>query len=112
MADGASRIFNVVKNTADSDNSVSRLVTLTVKTQSPLTFTLDDKIILTSEFTQLDSLIDTSKLTVGKKVSAISLNNEQIYYVFASDEVRKDLTASLISRIETLEGKVSALENQ
>lgn len=126
MANGASRIFNIVKNTSNMNNQSSKLVTLEVKTLNPLSFILDNRIILTSEFIQLDNNIDISKLRVGIKLSAISLNEEQLYYVQANDSVKKDNTDALLElinslqteinslkqRVTTLENKVNNLENQ
>ena len=56
MANGASRIFKVMQNSGT--DTVSELVHLKVKTINPLTFTLDDRVILTEDFVELNSNIN------------------------------------------------------
>ena len=82
MASNVGRILNVMKTTAkDVSESSGELVTLIVKSLSPLEFMLGDKLIITEDFYYLDRNFTTINLQVGDKLKAIALNNNQIYYV-------------------------------
>ena len=80
MANGASRIFNVIRETADVDNS-SQLVSLKVKTLNPISFALGDKLIITEEFIKFKNNDIIQSLNIGDDVDALVLNNNQLYYI-------------------------------
>lgn len=79
MINGASRILNIMKSVPKNTVSVKTFVT--VHSVSPLTFKLDDKLILTSEFYVLSDDIIKSRLAVGQKLLAFSFNDAQCYFI-------------------------------
>lgn len=83
MSKGVSKIFDVMKNTAEKEasNSEAQLVSISVKTTSPLVFNLDDRTTITQEFYTLDKALDETSLQVGDVLNAIVLNKGQMYYI-------------------------------
>lgn len=79
MADASTRIINIMKRT--NIDTKSNLVSLTVKSVNPLQMTMGDKIVLTSEFIVFDSYILTDRISIGDKFKAISLEDNQKYYI-------------------------------
>lgn len=82
MANGASRLFNIMKMTGEATNiSPSQIITLTVKSTSPIVFQRDDRLEIPIDFCTFtdDSVINS--LNVGDKVKAIVLNDGQSYYI-------------------------------
>ncbi len=79
MGSGASRILNLMKTSPK--NTISSKTYLTVHSLNPLTFKLDDKLILTSEFYVLSDDIIISRLAVGQKLLAFSFNDNQCYFI-------------------------------
>ena len=79
MADATNRLLNLIKKT--NIDTKSNLVSLTVKSVNPLQMTMGDRLVLTKEFIVFDSYIITSRISVGDKFKAISLNDDQKYYI-------------------------------
>lgn len=79
MGSGASRILSLMKTSPK--NTISSKTYLTVHSLNPLTFKLDDKLILTSEFYVLSDDIIVSRLQVGQKLLAFSFNDGQCYFI-------------------------------
>ena len=106
MANGASKIFKIMQNAGT--NTVSKLVSLTVKTLSPLTFTLDDKITLNENFYILSDSIDTSRLSIGDTLLATTFNDNQKYYIQQAVNSQKQLKSQVIDNLTS----TSITENQ
>ena len=64
MGNGASRILNIMKNSGKNTISVKSFVTVT--SLEPLTFKLEDKLTLTSEFYVLSDDIIKERLVIGQ----------------------------------------------
>lgn len=79
MGSGASRILSLMKTSPK--NTISSKTYLTVHSLNPLTFKLDDKLILPSEFYVLSDDIIVSRLQVGQKLLAFSFNDGQCYFI-------------------------------
>lgn len=92
MGNGASRIFNIMKKSNET-SSASQLVTLKVKTVNPLTFELDDRVILTADFYIISDKIDKSKLRVGDAVLATTFNNGQVYFIQQAANTNTSITS-------------------
>lgn len=114
MADGASRLFNVMRlanGTPSNDFAI-----LTVTRLSPLTLSDGDRLSLTSEFLLFSNEIDTSKLSIGDKFSASIVNGGQIYQIDKVMSSRYELKRyvntenALEERIRALESRMSAIE--
>ena len=131
MANGASRIFKIMKNTANAFNIPTEYIVLAVKTLNPLTFILDDRVIITPEFYQLDKNFNKGALSIGSKVNSIVLNDNQTYYILGNVNYQpqisninndigninsnigdiNELIVSLQNEIEDLKRRVKALED-
>jgi hypothetical protein len=98
MANGAGRIFQVMKATG-SQEAESQFVSLKVRTLDPLTFMLGDKLIITPEFCVADINFDPSILQVEDTVNAIVLNQNQLYYLLCNVNL-KDKLAELENRLD------------
>lgn len=86
MANGANRLFNVIKNTSESTNvKPSELVSLTVKSLNPIVFNKDDKLDVPEEFCVFNNNIDKSKFQIGDTVSAFVFNEGQLYFIQQTD---------------------------
>ena len=82
MANGASRLFNIIKNTSESTNlNPSQVVSLTVKSTSPIIFKKDDKLDITEEFCIFDRTFNKSTMQIGDIVIAFVFNDGQIYFI-------------------------------
>lgn len=82
MGSGANRILKVMQKSGK--NTISSAVFLTVNSLNPLTFKLDDKLILTSQFYILSDDIILERLKVGQKLVAFSFNDGQCYFIHQS----------------------------
>ena len=82
MGNGASRILNIMKNSGKNTISVKSFVTVT--SLEPLTFKLEDKLTLTSEFYVLSDDIIKERLVIGQKFLAFSFNDGQCYFIHQS----------------------------
>lgn len=82
MGNGASRILNVMKHSGK--NTISNRAFVIINSLSPLTFKLDDKLILTSQFYVLSDDIIVERLQVGQKLLAFSFNDGQCYFIHQS----------------------------
>lgn len=82
MGSGANRILNVMKHSGK--NTISQRAFVVVTTLNPLTFKLDDKLILTSQFYVLSDDIIEERLKVGQKLLAFSFNDGQCYFIHQS----------------------------
>lgn len=100
MADASTRIINIMKRT--NVDTKSNLVSLTVKSKDPLQLSMGDKLILSEEFVMFDSYIDKSKIEIGDKFKAISLNDDQVYYIVDIISSTNELD-KYIQRIERIE---------
>lgn len=101
MADGASRLFNVIKSSSNNKEG-SQFVNLSIRTLNPLTFTLDDRVVITSDFYVLDKNFSKSNAEVGQVVNAIVLNDNQVYYVLSN--------VNYEARIKIIEDKLQEIE--
>ena len=79
MANGASKIFNIMQKT--NVNTISEYIALRVSSINPLTLTDDDKLIITDQFCQFNTEIDKSKISVGDIFNAVTLNDNQVYLI-------------------------------
>lgn len=102
MADAANKFLNIMKQT--NKDTISSLVSLTVKSKNPLQLSMGDRIILTEDFVVFDSYIDKSKIEVGDKFKAVSLNDDQIYFIIDIISSDKELD-KYIQRIKALEDR-------
>lgn len=97
MANGASRIFGVIKSTSDKETN-SQFVNLKVKELNPLTFMLGDKLLITADFCVADINFDASILQVDDIVNAIVLNDNQLYYLLCNVDLKSKI-AELENRL-------------
>lgn len=82
MANGASRIFNIIHNTSESTNpNTSKIISMTVKSTQPLVFQRDDKLEITKEFYILNQTLDNYSWQVGDIVIAFVFSNGQQYFI-------------------------------
>ena len=79
MGTGANRILKVMQNSGK--NTISSKVFLTVNSLTPLTFKLDDRLVITKEFYILSDDIILSRLTLGVKLLAFTFNDGQCYFI-------------------------------
>lgn len=82
MGTGAHRILNVMKHSGK--NTISHRAFVIVTSLDPLTFRLDDKLVLTSNFYVLSDDIIKERLQVGQKLLAFSFNDGQCYFIHQS----------------------------
>ena len=82
MGSGANRILNIMKYSGK--NTISHRAFVTVNSLNPLTFKLDDKLILTTQFYILSDDILLERLKVGQKLVAFSFNDGQCYFIHQS----------------------------
>ena len=123
MANPANRLFSIMQKSGT--NTISELIGLTVTEINPLQLSNGDKIILTEEFITFPSYIDKTKIVVGDKFSATSLNDNQLYYIndiISStnelniykeeiSELEEEINA-LKSRMDTAEGNITSLDER
>lgn len=82
MANGANRLFRIMKKISKNMNpSSSKIVSLTVKTTSPLIFQRDDRLEIPEDFCTFNNLIQKNELRKGDVVTALVLNNGQSYFI-------------------------------
>lgn len=82
MANGASRLFEVMKNTGESTNNTpSQLVSLTIKSVNPLILVRDDRLEIPAEFCILHKSLNINNFRINDVVTAIVLNNGQQYFI-------------------------------
>lgn len=82
MANGASRLFEVMKNTGESTNNTpSQLVSLTIKSVNPLILVRDDRLEIPAEFCILHKSLNIDSFRINDVVTAIVLNNGQQYFI-------------------------------
>lgn len=79
MGTGANRILKVMQKSGK--NTISSAVFLTVNSLNPLTFKLDDRLVITKEFYILSDDIILSRLAVGIKLLAFTFNDGQCYFI-------------------------------
>ena len=114
MANGVNKIFKIMQN-AGTD-TISELLSLTVKSANPLVLSDGDKLIVTKDFLYFDSYIDISNIQVGDKFIVTTYNNGQAYYVYdiisSSQNIDKYMIEinSLKQRVTTLENNYTSLE--
>ena len=82
MANGAGRIFEVMKNTSEETNiKPSLVVSLTVKSINPLILTRDDRLEITEDFCIFSKYIDKTAIEIGDILTAFLFNDGQVYYI-------------------------------
>ena len=82
MANGASRIWDIMFNTSKGTNpDTSKIISLTVKSTQPLVFIRDDKLEITNDFYIINSSLDASSLQIDDIVIAFVFNNGQQYFI-------------------------------
>lgn len=109
MANGVNKIFKIMQN-AGTD-TISEMISLTVKSINPLILTDGDKLMLTSNFIYFDSYIDISKIRVGDKFVATTYDAGQTYYVY--DIINSNqVIDKYMQEINSLKARVAALENR
>ena len=79
MGSGANRILKVMQKSGK--NTISSAVFLTVNSLNPLTFKLDDRLVITKQFYILSDDIILSRLKVGIKLLAFTFNDGQCYFI-------------------------------
>lgn len=82
MGTGANRILKVMQKSGK--NTISAKVFLTVNSLNPLTFKLDDRLVITKEFYILSDDIILSRLSLGVKLLAFTFNDGQCYFIHQS----------------------------
>ena len=97
MSNSAKRFLNIIKNTSESTNKqTSKVVSLKIKSLSPLVFTYNDKLTIDNQFYVLDKNFTTTNLRrgdiyydlqVGDSVQAMMMNNGQTYYVLGNKTI-------------------------
>lgn len=116
MGNAASRIFKVIQKT--NVNTISEFISLTVSSTNPLTFTDGDKLQLPQEFCKFDSNIDIGLISVGDIFNAVTLNDNQIYYIQEVVKSRNNILkytndiSALRSSLATLASQYSALNSK
>ena len=94
MANGASRLFNVMKQTSQDTNiKPSQVVSLTVKSVQPLIFIRDDKLEITKDFCIIGKLAKYQGFKVGDIVTATVFNEGQQYYIEQNDSSNLDIVS-------------------
>lgn len=82
MANGANRLFDVIKQTGESTNGIaSQVVSLTIKSVNPLILMRDDRLEIPAEFCILHKSLDINNFRINDIVTAIVLNNGQQYLI-------------------------------
>lgn len=82
MANGAGRIFDVIKNTSEGTNVLpSEVVHLKVKSLSPLVFTKDDKLEISRDFCIFNKSFSLNSTEVGDVITAFVFNEGQAYFI-------------------------------
>lgn len=109
MANGVNKIFKIMQN-AGTD-TISEMLSLTVKSINPIELTDGDKLHLTKDFLYFDSFIDQSKIRIGDKFMATTYNAGQSYYIY--DIISSNLVIDkYMQEINDLKSRVSALESR
>lgn len=86
MANGANRLFDVIKQTGESTNGItSQVVSLTIKSVNPLILMRDDRLEIPAEFCILHKSLDINNFRINDIVTAIVLNNGQQYFILYND---------------------------
>ena len=109
MANGVNKIFKIMQN-AGTD-TISEMLSLTVKSINPLILTDGDKLHLTTDFLYFDSFIDTSKIRVGDKFMATTYNAGQSYYIYDIID-SNEIIDKYMQEINSLKVRVTALERR
>lgn len=82
MANGANRLFDVIKQTGVSTNGIaSQVVSLTIKSVNPLILMRDDRLEIPAEFCILHKSLNIDTFRINDIVTAIVLNNGQQYLI-------------------------------
>ena len=116
MANGASKLFKIMQKSGT--DTISEMISLTVKSKNPLVLTDGDRLNLTKEFLYFDSYIDITKINVGDKFVATTYNAGQTYYIYDIIKSNQNIDKyvqeinELKEEIRLLKNRVSALENQ
>ena len=109
MANGAGRLFDVMKKTGEASKGVSsKLVSLKVKSKEPLIFQIDDRLEITEEFCYFSNSADKELLDIGDIVVAVALNNGQSYYI----QHNLDGLLTTVAELNFLQGATDNIQNQ
>lgn len=109
MANGAGRLFDVMKKTGEASKGVSsKLVSLKVKSKEPLIFQIDDRLEITEEFCYFSNSADKELLNIGDIVVAVALNNGQSYYI----QHNLDGLLTTVAELNFLQGATDNIQNQ
>jgi hypothetical protein len=101
-------------------DTVSEIEYLEVKTKNGNQLELQDSmgLFLTNEFIIFDSYIETSRINVGDKFKAITINGGQLYYIFDIISSKIELDKYILrlieaeNRLTSLESRVTSLESR
>ena len=82
MANGAGRLFDVIKNTSEGTNTQpSEVVSLKVKSLNPIVFIKDDKLEITENFCVFNKTFNLETTEVGDIITAFIFNDGQSYFI-------------------------------
>jgi len=109
MPNGASRIFKLMQKSGN--DTISEMISLTVKSINPLVLTDGDKLTLTEHFLYFDTYIDQENIKVGDKFVATTYNSGQTYYIYDIISSNRQLD-KYMQEIQSLKDRVSALERR
>lgn len=93
MANGANRLFDVIKQTGESTNGISsQVVSLTIKSVNPLILMRDDRLEIPAEFCILHKSLNIDTFRINDIVTAIVLNNGQQYLILYNNTAEEQGT--------------------
>lgn len=93
MANGANRLFDVIKQTGESTNGIaSQVVSLTIKSVNPLILMRDDRLEIPAEFCILHKSLNIDTFRINDIVTAIVLNNGQQYFILYNNTAEEQGT--------------------
>lgn len=86
MANGAGRLFNIIKQTGEATNTrPSEIISMTVKSTNPLIFIRDDQLAITAEFCTFNKNLNINDLHIGDIVTAFIFNEGQSYFIMQNN---------------------------
>ena len=109
--DGAKKIVGSIKRISNSMQPVaSKVVSLTVNSVNPLTFMLENRLLITDKFYTLSNLEDWSKVAVGDICRAFTFNEGQIYYILEKYPLNPNNNVGTINNnISTINDNISQI---
>ena len=108
---GAKKIVSSIKRISNSMQPVgSKVVSLTVNSVNPLTFMLENRLLITDKFYTLSNLEDWSKLVVGDICRAFTFNEGQLYYILEKYPLNPNNNVGTINNnISTINDNISQI---